>query len=609
MHALVLALLYWLAVQQVRTAGITSDGCLYFAHMRSLIFDGDLAIDPELAILQLGERPHHIVAIGPAVVWAPLYLAVAAVDWLGQNVGAWGTAEDTLTRTLTGAYARAAMLGTWFTAAGGLVVMHGRLRREFGPGVAVIASLLLFGATPLVYYVVHEPAMTHGASFGLVAVFLVTAERWWSDAPPTRGRALMLGALLGLAILVRPQNALFGLFPLLFAAARMWRARDWHSDARPLAWLMVAAVPFVVAQAVFYQALLAGEPYILAGERGYLRLLEPRLLDVLFSSWHGLFSWTPIAYVAAIGTACYMRRDRRWGAAALLVFVGMWWVNASADDWAGGVAFGGRRFTSTLAALAPGLAMVIAAVHRRPEIILGVVAAVAIQWNAYLMVQFNESMISKTGVVSFTDVIRRQVDLMTRTPFAYPFAFPANVWFAWRNGLPADRYDLLGPERLVRDFRLQMDEAAGRFLLDGWGEAERSRGTPPFRRTSSRGASLAIPLDRPADGGVLVEISGRLWSRGVPANELVVEVIANGLPAGWLTFGTAITTQRLTFDRDHARRLWRHGYNRLEVALIQVVSAGRGGGAETNDTGMTRRPVEIGAQLEVQAIVVGLIEG
>lgn len=608
-HALLLALLYWLAVQQVRTAGITSDGCLYFAHMRSLIFDGDLSIDPELAVLQLGDRPHHIVAIGPAVVWAPLYLAVAAVDWLGHALGAWVRPEDLLARTLTGAYARAAMVGTFLTAAVGMLIMHGRLRQEFGAPVALVTSLLLFAATPLVYYVVHEPAMTHAVSFGLVAIFLVVAEQWCRASPPTPRRAILLGALLGLAILVRPQNALFGVFPLVFGGGRAWETRDWRADARSMAWLVVATVPFILAQAVFYQALLAGEPYILAGERGYLRVFEPRLLDVLFSSWHGLFSWTPVAYVAAIGTACYAGRDRRWGSAALMLFLAMWWVNASAEDWAGGVAFGGRRFTSTLAALAPGLALAIAAMHRRPGLLVAGLAALAIQWNTYLMVQYNEGMVSKTGVVSFTDVIQRQAQLATRAPFVYPFAFPANAWFAWRHDLPADRYDLLGPEPFVRAFRLPLDEAAGRFLLDGWGDAERPRGTQPFRRTSSRGASLAIPLDRTAEAGVTIEVTARAWSRAVAVDDLVVDLTANGRPVGRLTFGTNIATQRLVFDPIEAGRVWRHGYNRLELELVQVVSVERARvGAEMYDTRVTRRPAEIGAQLAVEGIVVGAIE-
>ena len=39
--------------------------------------------------------------------------------------------------------------------------------------------------------------------------------------------------------------------------------------------------------------------------------------------------------------------------------------------------------------------------------------------------------------VSFAQIVRQQAALATRPPFFYPFAFPANAWFAWRTGLPS----------------------------------------------------------------------------------------------------------------------------------------------------------------------------
>lgn len=442
-HALGLALLYWLAVQQLSTMGITSDGSLYFAHFRSLLFDADLQIDPELMVLMLGPRPHHVVAVGPAVVWAPLYLAVAGIDWLGLSLGAWTTRDPDVFHTLTGPYARAALIGSFLMAAAGLFAIHVRLRREFGNGTALVASLLLFGATPLVYYAVYEPAMTHAASFGIVALFLVTTEAWMRRETPSPMRAVMLGVLIGLAFLVRPQNALFGIFAIACAWPRATGRAGWRPDGRALAWLVAAALPFVVVQVLFWSALLDDQSYNLVGDRGYLRLLDPHLLDVLFSSWHGLFSWTPVAYVAVVGALFYVRRDRIWGLATLGVFLAMWWINASADDWSGGVAFGGRRFTSTLAALAPGLALAVGTMWRRPLLVMVPLVLLAIQWNDRLMTQYNDALISKDQPVSFGTLVGQQAEAMVEAPLGYPFAFPANAWFAWRHGVPIDRYDLL----------------------------------------------------------------------------------------------------------------------------------------------------------------------
>ena len=51
------------------------------------------------------------------------------------------------------------------------------------------------------------------------------------------------------------------------------------------------------------------------------------------------------------------------------------WVNGATQDWAGGWSFGGRRFTSALVMLAPGLAVLVELALRRPLVALAPVVA------------------------------------------------------------------------------------------------------------------------------------------------------------------------------------------------------------------------------------------
>src|SRR5262245_22084701 len=162
-------LLALLVAQQKLNNGITSDGALYFSHLRSLVFDRDLDITAELAALHQPPRPHHVVPIGPAILWAPAYLAVAAVDWLRGVAGLGGAARGA-PRGLAGAYVQAAILSSFAVMATGLIVLHLRLRREFGAAIALLTSILLVAATMLAWYVVFEPSMTHAVSFGVVAI-------------------------------------------------------------------------------------------------------------------------------------------------------------------------------------------------------------------------------------------------------------------------------------------------------------------------------------------------------------------------------------------------------------------------------------------------------
>src|SRR5712671_1400084 len=80
---------------------------------------------------------HYVVPIGPAIAWAPAYLAVAAVDWMG-GVSRPAAPDAGAARGLTGPYVRAVNISSFVVMAAGLFVLHLRLRREFGPSIALV---------------------------------------------------------------------------------------------------------------------------------------------------------------------------------------------------------------------------------------------------------------------------------------------------------------------------------------------------------------------------------------------------------------------------------------------------------------------------------------
>ncbi|MCX6553074.1 MAG: hypothetical protein NTY02_19080 [Acidobacteria bacterium] len=571
-HVLLAGLLLVLAAPHAFHWEITSDGGLYFANLRSLVFDHDLRIRPELEFLGLADRPHSIVPVGPAIIWAPLYLVVAGLDWLtGFSGRPAGVAHG-----LEGPYVRAALVSSWLIASAGVVAIHWRLRREFGRVTAALTSLLIVGASPLVYYMVVERSMTHAASFGVVALALTASDVWFRGRVPRSPEAFGMGALIGLAILVRPQDGLFGIFPVVALCFTVRGSAGSAPWLKLLLWMAAGAMPFVAAQGVVAWFVMAVNqvPYQLVGGGGYLQFASSRWLDVLFSSRHGLLSWTPIVSVALVGTVAYLRRDAAWALSTLLVFVAMCWINGSATDWAGGSAFGGRRFTSMMGPLAPGLAVVVFAVLRRPVLVLAPVAGGIIFWNYLLMMQFEHGMMTRDEAIGFGRLVRQQAEEYTRPPYFYPFAFPANAWFALREGLPIDAYDVLGVEPLRTALDITFNERGDRFLIEGW----RDDGDDEFgprRFLDGEAALMAVPLDVPADRPYAVSIRARA-GRGAP-NEppVVITVGVNGRPFGLLTLTPAADPSVTTFTApaDAGHRLWRKGINRL--TFRRVASAGR----------------------------------
>ena len=566
LFALVLILLAVLFAQQKLSNGITSDGALYFAHLRSIVFDHDLEIAPELDALHQPQRPHHVIPIGPAIVWAPAYLAVAAVDRIGSATGAWTRAQGT-DLGLTGAYVQAAALSSFFMMAVGLIVLHLRVRREFGPSIAIATSVLILGATTLAWYVILEPSMTHAVSFGCVAIALVLTERWLVDTKPTWRQGVLLGAWFSLVILVRPEDGVFLLFPLtamLFAP--VWRAAALRERVRAAGAMLVGAAPLLVLQGAALAWLLSTNTFsLLGGDEAYLTFFDARFLDVLFSSRHGLMSWTPIVWVALAGTIAYAWRQPLWALPAIVAFMILVWTNGSAHDWSGGWAYGGRRFTSVLAAFTPGVAMALYGIYRRPLLLIAPAAVVIVGWNALLMTQYQRQLLPRDETVRFDTLVRQQADLLVKPPFLYPFAFPANVWFAWREGLPVDRYDLLGSEPLRREMYLPLNDWSERFMLDGWANgAGDASGSAHFLVGPS--GTILVPLDVPPGTAFGIDLEARA-AGGPPGGTSALDIAVNGRSLGSLPLAIgAEKPSRHDFVVPAGVKVWRRGYNRVTIS-------------------------------------------
>ena len=559
-HVLAVVMLFALAVQCEDAHGVTTDGVIYFTQLRSAIFDGDLDVAAEFAYLGQPPRPSHVVPIGPTLVWLPLYLIVAVADWSGRSLSLWSAPADALAIGLTSPYIRAALVSSWMIGAAGLATIHGRLRREFGPR-AVLATLLVFGATPLVWYMVYEPSMTHAASFGFVAFFVVAAERWTTPAIRAR-RAVALGALLGLAFITRSQEAIFALLPaiILATAPATVRARA-AASARMAGWAFLGALPFLLLQAAHSAVLFAREDFsLVSGSNAYLDFGNSRWTATLWSSWHGFFTWTPVAYIAAIGCIFYARRNRAWSIAALLILFSMALINGSTADWNAGWSFGGRRFTSVLTVLAPGIALVVHTLIRRPVVSLVIIAVAATWWNHLLVAQQQRGLLAAGEQTSFAHVIRQQAALATEAPFFYPFAFPANALYAWRTGMPLETYDLLGSETLREGIAFEMTADADRYLTSGWG----ARVSDPFgslRWVEGDRAELLLPLDVTRDREVVVSWTART-RRLQPPELATFALVINGKETFRFTPDTD-QSSHFSFTVPPGQELWVQGFNRI----------------------------------------------
>ncbi len=229
----------------------------------------------------------------------------------------------------------------------------------------------------------------------------------------------------------------------------------------------------------------------------------------------------------------------------------------------------GHGLTAAIALCAPGLAVAIDRARARPLVAVAPLVLLAIAWNHWLMVQYTVGLLPKDAPVSFADMVRQQADVHTRGSYVYPFAFPANLFFAWRESMPADRYELLAFEPRRQSVDAVMDRSMDRFLLDGW-DAPGPDPLGPVHWIGRSRASIALPLTMSSSRSVDVVVTARarLEEPAVNAN-LALEL--NGHEIGRFVAPSAAPIEfRTTVPAAAVGRTFREGYNRLTFVSYGV---------------------------------------
>ncbi|MGH7860132.1 MAG: hypothetical protein ACREQY_22625 [Candidatus Binatia bacterium] len=410
-----------------------TDEIQYFAHLRSIVFDQDLDFENEYRwfverdpkeyasfrggylerTTPTGLRPNN-APIGSAVLWAPFYLTAVAIERAsGEPPG--GEAPG----FSQGAVA-AVCLGSVFWGTVGLLLAHAIARRFADAGAALSATLLVWSGTNLLFYLYVSPPLAHATSFFAVSLLLW----WWVERSPEGERPFVLGLLAGLAASVRWQDGIFLSAPLgaPWLAGRA-RAGPW---LRSTAWSAAGALLAFAPQLLVWIHLNGSLwPYADISLGSRVAPLAPRVLDVFFSSFHGLFVWSPVLAPALAGLVMLAARDARGRALLLAVALQLALLSIYSRAFAHG--FGQRLFVSSLPAAIVGLAVFGSRVRRPASRRLALAAGIlGVWWSLSLMVQYGTGMIPRDRGVPLRVLLENQlVRVPARLPdvlFRYLFA-------------------------------------------------------------------------------------------------------------------------------------------------------------------------------------------
>ncbi len=327
---------------------LDADGIHYFTYARSLIGDRDLDLANDYGLLGQEMHAKNVLPIGAPLVWGVLLVPLYAVSsLLGLVLGF----------TVTGAepmFIAAACLVSIVLGCLGLFLLYRELRDFAGPLASLLAVLLVWFGSPLRFYMRVLPSFAHAIEFFAGVLVLVASRRLRETG--SSAWAAKAGLACGLVYLVRSQDGLLLLVPAIFAFD------SWLSHRNPARMLREGAVTLAgfaglawIQSAVWWS--MFGTPFlvphkVLHGE-AFVAPSAPKLLEMLLSDRGGLFSTYPVTLIAVIGLPFALRKSRPWAAAALLVLLLQWRLNASIFDW-----YQVRRFTGTIPLISLGLVMV-----------------------------------------------------------------------------------------------------------------------------------------------------------------------------------------------------------------------------------------------------------
>ena len=400
-----------------------SDAVQYFSYLPSLLIDGDLDFtneyqrfyreDPEgrqgfkETFLERSTATGLKINFGPigtALLWSPFYVATHAYCRVQEALGI-AVAADGLSLP----YRRAAALASAFYGAIGLLLSYRLARRFASAPVSFLAVVALWWGTPVAFYMYVAPGMSHAVSLFTVALFFslwpwVTSTKQERESYTRWG---IWGASAGLMGLVREQDLFYTLVAFIPALSPTLQT-DILGRVKRLALFGAATILVFTPQLLVYQVLYgrpAPSPHV-ANKMGWL---SPHFFDVLFSTAHGLFFWSPLILLFLAGGLLLLGKQRLAGWVLLLGFVSQVYISGAVDSWTQAGAFGSRRFVGATVVFAVwGAYLFDRLLPRIRTVGVAVLVALFVSWNVSLMIQFGLGIMDRQRLI-WTQVIHNHV--------------------------------------------------------------------------------------------------------------------------------------------------------------------------------------------------------
>lgn len=341
----------------------------YYSYLPAIVIHGDLSLkflDDEKAPLkyksqfwpQTAPNGNKVIktTMGMAVMYSPFFLLGHTTALLSENN------PDGFSKP----YEFFLVIACLFYLMLGLYFLRKILLLYFSEQTTSITLFVVLFATNLFHYTTQEPGMSHAYSFSLICIFLYQTIAWYKS--PSKYRALYVGLIGGLIVLIRPVNILIFIIPLFYGIKNVQdfkeRIQLWKSHFLHLIILGLSVFLVVLPQLVYWKWSTGNwlfNSYI--GEQFYFN--NPHIWEGLFSYRKGWLLYTPIMGLALIGVILSYRKRKDYFLAlsfftAIFIFVSYsWWC------WWYGGGFGSRSMVDMYGLFSIPLALTISIFIRK----------------------------------------------------------------------------------------------------------------------------------------------------------------------------------------------------------------------------------------------------
>jgi hypothetical protein len=334
---------------------IGSDGWGYYLHLPAIFIYGD----PHLAFLNQANLPQDIAqyrfadgswqglsahghgyldkyALGPAVLQLPFFLAALVVRYLGNGAVNGFETPFQIANALSGAF----YLGL------GSFLLYRAIRLRYGLLTSALAITSILLATNLLDYASNDASFSHVYGFCILAgMVYLTVRRVELDRAPSLPEFVLFGFLMGLAVMVRPTNAVYA--PLFLVFVRSASLRQLVTGG--ICAVAASAVAAAPQMALWYITTGRLIYYSYAGEGFHFR--SPELFNYLVSIRKGVFFWHPIYLLMVVALLLQIPRRHFESIIALTTVALGLYIGSSWGDYTFGDSFGSRQSIELLPVL------------------------------------------------------------------------------------------------------------------------------------------------------------------------------------------------------------------------------------------------------------------